>query len=49
MQGRLVFNQRNLSGSGNIPLDLQNLQNGTYVLILRTNEGIGTSRIVIQK
>jgi hypothetical protein len=49
MQGRLVFNRGNLSGSGNIPLNLQDLQNGTYVMIIRTDEGIGTSRIVIQK
>ena len=49
MQGRLMFNQENLSGSNNIPLDLQDLQNGTYVMVIRTNEGVGTSRIVIQK
>ena len=49
MQGRLMFNRENLSGSNNIPLDLQDFQNGTYVMVIRTNEGVGTSRIVIQK
>jgi hypothetical protein len=49
MQGRLIFNQGNFSGSGNIPLNLQDLQNGTYIMIINTDEGIGTSRIVIQK
>ena len=49
MQGRLMFNRDNLSSSGNITLDLQDLQNGTYVMVIRTNEGVGTSRIVMQK
>jgi len=49
MQGRLMFNRENLSGSSNTPLDLQDLQNGTYLMVIRTNEGVGTSRIVIQK
>ena len=49
MQGRLIFNQGNFSGSRNIPLNLQDLQNGTYIMIINTDEGIGTSRIVIQK
>ena len=48
MQGRLVFNSGGLTESGNIPLDLQHLHSGTYVMVIRTNEGSGTSRIVIQ-
>jgi len=48
MQGRLVFNRERLTHSGNIALDIQGLENGTYVLVIRTNEGSGNSRIVIQ-
>jgi hypothetical protein len=48
MQGRLVFNRGGFTNSGNIALDLQDLENGTYVLVIRTNEGSGNSRIVIQ-
>ena len=48
MQGRIVYHQGGITGSGNILLDLQDLENGTYVLVIRTNEGSGNSRIVIQ-